>query len=222
MNIYSGGNVSLVARGFPMRKFLCFGVALAFLSAVLPGCTGMDQTVRDNPKTAIGAGTGVLGGAVVGGLIGGKRGALIGGLLGGLTGGAIGHYLDQQEKDRAQTTREYRYSPAQGTQLKIETVRANPAALSPGETVNINLTYAVLTPTADTQILVRETREILLNDSSVGKTSIEVSREGGTWKSTVPITLPANAAPGNYRVIASIESRDAGTDREETSFQVSQ
>lgn len=205
-----------------MRKFLCLGVALAFLSAVLPGCAGMDQAVRDHEKTAIGAGAGVLGGAVVGGLIGGKRGALIGGLLGGLAGGAIGHYLDQQEKDRAQTSREYGYSPSQGNRLKIEAVRANPAALSPGETVNINLTYAVLTPTPDTQILVKETREIFLNGSSVGKTSIDVSREGGTWKSTVPITLPANAATGNYRVIASIESRSAGTDSQETSFQVHQ
>jgi len=205
-----------------MRRLLCLGVALAFLSAVLPGCAGVDQTARDNPKTTIGAGAGVLGGAVVGGLIGGKRGALIGGLLGGLAGGAVGHYLDQQEKDRLQTTQEYRYSPAQGAQIKIETVRANPVALSPGETVNINLTYAVLTPTADTQILVRETREILLNGNSVGQTSIDVSREGGTWKSTVPITLPANAAPGKYRVIASIASQAAGTDRQETSFQVRQ
>ncbi len=205
-----------------MRKLLCLGVALAFLSAILPGCAGVDQTARDNPKTTIGAGAGVLGGAVVGGLIGGKRGALIGGLLGGLAGGAVGHYLDQQEKDRLQTSRDYRYSPAQGAQIRIETVRVNPAALSPGETVNINLTYAVLTPTANTQVLVRETREILLNGNSVGKTSIEVSREGGTWKSTVPITLPANAAPGKYLVIASIDSRTAGTDRRETFFQVSQ
>jgi len=203
-----------------MRKLLCLGVALAFLSAILPGCASVDQTTRDNPNTTIGAGAGVLGGAVVGGLIGGKRGALIGGLLGGLAGGAVGHYLDQQEKDRLQTSRDYRYSPAQGAQIKIETVRVNPAALSPGETVNINLTYAVLTPTADTQVLVRETREILLNGNSVGKTSIEISREGGTWKSTVPITLPANAAPGKYLVIASIDSRTAGTDRRETSFQV--
>ena len=205
-----------------MRKLLCLGVALAFLSAILPGCAGVDQTARDNPKTTIGAGAGVLGGAVVGGLIGGKRGALIGGLLGGLAGGAVGHYLDQQEKDRLQTSRDYRYSPAQGAQIRIETVRVNPAALSPGETVNINLTYAILTPTANTQVLVRETREILLNGNSVGKTSIEVSREGGTWKSTVPITLPANAAPGKYLVIASIDSRTAGTDRRETFFQVSQ
>lgn len=220
MTIYSGRNVPRVLKGVPMRKFLCLAVSLAFLSAVYPGCAGVEQTTRDRPKTTIGAGAGVLGGAVVGGLIGGKKGALIGGLLGGLAGGAFGHYLDEQEKDRAQTSKEYGYSPAQGTRLKMETVRANPATLSPGETVNIDLTYAVLTPSENEQALVKETREILLDGKSVGKTSIDISREGGTWKSTVPITLPANATPGQYRVRASIESPTAGSDHLETFFQV--
>lgn len=203
-----------------MRKFLCVAISLAFFSALLPGCAGVEQSTRERPKTTIGAGAGVLGGAVVGGLIGGKRGALIGGLLGGLAGGAIGHYLDEQEKDRTQTSREYGYSPSQGSRLRIESVQANPATLSPGETVNINMTYAVLTPSEDQQILVRETREILFNGNSVGKTSIEISREGGTWKSSVPITLPVNAGRGEYRVIASIESQNIGPDRRETVFRV--
>lgn len=202
-----------------MRKILCLGVALLFAAGVLTGCAGPARTVRENPKTTIGAGAGAVGGAVMGGIIGGRRGAVIGGLLGALTGGAIGHHLDQQEKDLAQTSREYGYSPGQGTRLKIETVRANPAALAPGETVNINVTYAVLTP-PDRQVLVRETREILVNGSSVGRTAIEISREGGTWKSTVPVTLPANAPPGNYRVIASVETKSGGKDLEETFFKV--
>lgn len=208
------------SKGAPMRKFLCLAVALAFLSALYPGCTGMEQTARDRPKTTIGAGAGVLGGAVVGGIIGGKRGALIGGLLGGLAGGAVGHYLDQQEKDRTQTSREYAYSPRQGIRLKIETLRANPESLAPGETVNINLTYAVLTPSEDQQVLVKETREILVNDTLVGQTSIEISREGGTWRSTVPVTLPATAAPGNYRVVASVETAGSKKDVVETFFRV--
>ena len=203
-----------------MRKILCLGIALSFAAGVLPGCAGTGQTVRENPRTTIGAGAGAVGGAVMGGIIGGKRGAVIGGLLGGLTGGAIGHHLDQQEKTLTQTSREYDYSPTQGTRLKIEAVRANPAALAPGETVNINVTYAVLTPSADRQVLVKETREILVNGSSVGRTSIEISREGGTWKSTVPVTLPVNAPPGNYRVIASVETGAGGKDLEETFFKV--
>lgn len=203
-----------------MRKTLCLALAAAFLAALLSGCAQTGETVRRNPNTAIGAGAGVVGGAVIGGLIGGKRGAVIGGLLGGLTGGAIGHYLDEQAKDRAQTNREYGYSPRQGTRLKIEALGTNPAALDPGETVNINLTYAVLTPTADAQVLVRETREILVNGAVVGKTSVDVTREGGTWRSTVPVTLPANAAAGTYRVIATIEAQGAAKDLEETNFRV--
>ncbi|MBI5419210.1 MAG: hypothetical protein HZA60_03885 [Deltaproteobacteria bacterium] len=203
-----------------MRKSVYAAVAFVFFSTLLYSCAQTTQAVRENPRTTIGAGTGVVGGAVVGGLIGGKRGAVLGGLLGGLTGGAIGHYLDQQEKDLAETSREYGYSPSQGTRLKIEKVRANPAVLAPGETVNINLTYAVLTPSAGRQVLVRETREILANGSTVGKTSIEIGREGGTWRSTVPVTLPANAARGNYRVIASVESTGGGKDVEETFFKV--
>lgn len=203
-----------------MRKVLCLGLALSFLAAVLSGCAESGQTVRDNRSTAIGAGAGAVGGAIVGGLIGGKRGAVVGGLLGALTGGVVGHYYDEQQKTLAETNRDYGYASHQGTRLKIEAVRVNPAALSPGETININVTYAVLVPAADQQVLVRESREILVNGAVVGKTSIDVSREGGTWKSTVPITLPANAALGTYRVIASVETKGGGKDVEETFFKV--
>jgi len=203
-----------------MRKVLCLGLALSFLAAVLSGCAESGQTVRDNRRTAIGAGAGAVGGAIVGGLIGGKRGAVVGGLLGALAGGVVGHYYDEQEKTLAETSRDYGYTAHQGTRLRIEAVRVNPAALSPGETININVTYAVLVPTADQQVLVRESREILVNGTVVGRTSIDVSREGGTWKSTVPITLPANAALGNYRVIASVETKGGGKDVEETFFKV--
>lgn len=203
-----------------MKKVFCLAAGLAFLSAVLVGCAGVNRTMRENPKTTIGAGTGALGGAVVGGIVGGRRGALLGGLLGALTGGAVGHYLDEQEKSLAQTSREYGYSPRQGIRLKIEAVRTNPTVLGPGETVNVNLTYAVLAPSADRQVLVRETREILMNGAVVGHTAIDISRDGGTWRSTVPITLPATAAPGRYRVFASVETAGGVKDIEETSFRV--
>jgi hypothetical protein len=203
-----------------MRKSLCAAVAIAFASTLLYGCARSTQAIREHPGATVGAGTGVVGGAVVGGLIGGKRGAVIGGLLGGLAGGAIGHYVDQKEKTLAETSRAYGYAPAQGIRLKIEVLQSSPAVLAPGDTVDINLTYAVLTPTADRQIVVRETREILVNGTSVGKTEIAIEREGGTWKSIVPILLPADAPAGKYRVIASIESSGGGKDIEETSFRV--
>jgi hypothetical protein len=203
-----------------MRKISCAAIAAVFLATVLHGCAGTTQAVRENPRTAIGTGTGAVGGAVVGGIIGGKRGAVVGGLLGALAGGAIGQHLDRQEKSLSQTSRDYGYSPRQGIRLKIESVRTNPAVLAPGETVNINLTYAVLAPSEEEQVLVRETREILVNGTSVGRTSIDIAREGGTWKSIVPITLPADAPSGKFRVVASVEGTGGGKDIAETSFKV--
>src|SRR3989337_2399859 len=124
----------------PMRTFVSLAAIAALFLSILSGCAAQKPALREHRGTAIGAGTGVVGGAVVGGLLGGKRGAVIGGLLGGLAGGGIGHYMDQKEKSLAQASREYGYSPAQGTRLKIEAVQSNPAVLGPGDTVNINLT----------------------------------------------------------------------------------
>ncbi len=206
-----------------MKKSLCAALAAILLAVALPGCVPPPGPgPRSAPNTVIGATTGVVGGAVIGGIVGGRRGAVIGGLLGGLTGGAIGHYYDQQESDYSRTAREYAYSPAEGIRLKIESVRSNPAVLAPGETVNINVVYAVLPPSPDRLVPIRETREILMDGASVGKTSIEVERPGGTWRSSVPVTLPPNAAPGNYRVIASVECAGGGKDIDESFFNVRQ
>jgi len=51
-----------------MRKILCLALALSLAGATLSGCAQTGETVRRNPNTAIGAGAGVVGGAVIGGL----------------------------------------------------------------------------------------------------------------------------------------------------------
>jgi hypothetical protein len=67
---------------------------------------------------------------------------------------------------------------------------------------------------------VRESREILFNGRRVGEASVDIEREGGTWRSVVPITLPENARPGKYRVVASVMSLVGGKDIEEITFRV--
>jgi len=204
-----------------MRKIVSFGVIAALFMSILSGCAAQNGGMREHQGAAIGAGTGAVGGAVVGGLLGGRRGAVAGGLLGALAGGLVGNYHDQREKDLAETRRDYtEYDAAKGTRLKIERVRTNPAAAVPGDTVEIQLTYAVLTPREDVMVPVRERREILFNGIKVGEASVDIEREGGTWRSVVPITLPGNARPGNYRVVASVESRGGGKDIEEITFRV--
>jgi hypothetical protein len=204
-----------------MRKIVSLAAIAALVAPILSGCAAQNGGIREHQGAAIGAGTGAVGGAVVGGLLGGRRGAVAGGLLGALAGGLVGNYHDQQEKSLADTRRAHaEYTPAKGTRLKIEKVRTIPASAAPGEMVEIQLTYAVLTPREDIMVPVREIREILFNGIKVGEASVDIEREGGTWRSVVPITLPGNARPGNYRVVASVESRGGGKDIEEITFRV--
>jgi hypothetical protein len=204
-----------------MRKIVSLAAIAALFVSILSGCAAQNSGMREHKGAAVGTGAGAVGGAVVGGLLGGKRGAVAGGLLGALAGGLVGNYHDQREKSLAETRRDYAgYDAAKGTRLKIERVRATPPTAAPGETVEIQLTYAVLTPREDVTVPVRESREILFNGSRVGEASVDIEREGGTWRSVVPITLPENARPGNYRVVASVVSRGGGKDIEEITFRV--
>ena len=204
-----------------MSRLVSIVLIAALVASTLAGCASQEPAMREHRGAAVGAGAGAVGGAVVGGLIGGKRGAVVGGLLGALAGGLVGNYHDQREKSLAETRRGYAdYSAAKGTRLKIERLRTNPQSTAPGGTVEIQLTYAVLTPREDVMVPVRESREILFEGSKVGEASVDIEREGGTWRSIVSITLPANARPGNYRVVASVESRGGGKDIEEITFRV--
>ena len=204
-----------------MRKMVSLAAIAALSVSILSGCASQNGAMREHRGAAIGAGTGAVGGAVVGGLLGGKRGAVVGGLLGALAGGLVGNYHDQQEKSLAETRRDYaEYTPAKGTRLKIERVKASPVSAAPGDTIEIQLTYAVLTPREDVTVPVRESREILFNGVKVGEAAVDIEREGGTWRSVVPIILPGNARPGHYRVVASVESRGGGKDIEEITFRV--
>jgi hypothetical protein len=204
-----------------MRKFVSLAAIAALFVPNLSGCAAQNGGMREHRGAAIGAGTGAVGGAVVGGLLGGRRGAVAGGLLGALAGGLVGNYHDQREKDLAETRHAYAdYNAAKGTRLKIERVRTKPSTAAPGDTVEIQLVYAVLTPREDVMVPVRESRVILFNDDKVGEAFVDIEREGGTWRSVVPITLPGNARPGNYRIVASVMSRGGGKDIEEITFRV--
>jgi len=93
-------------------------VALLLLVALV-AATGC-ETIRENPKTSIGAGGGAAAGGLAGGLIGhNTTGVVVGGLIGGLAGGAIGYYLDRQDRTRAQAVSQTAYDPSQGTVVPL-------------------------------------------------------------------------------------------------------
>ena len=194
-------------------------VLLAWLLVGLSGCETLERTIKGNPQTAIGAGAGGAAGALIGGLAGSTKGAIIGGLSGVLVGGVIGAFLDRQERTREATVANVAYSDDQGNLVRIEGVDINPAMVRPGETVNVNVQYAVITPRGTAPVLVREIRQIYHQGELVGNPVIEIERPDGTYWSTLPVTLPATAEPGRYDVVVGIEM-DGTLDRWQTRLTV--
>lgn len=190
------------------------GAGRATVAALLVGALGTTlvaagcETIREHEKTAIGAGAGAAAGGLAGGLIGrDTSGVVVGGLLGALAGGAIGYYLERQDQTRAQAAEQVAYRPEQGTVVRVERVGVRPDPVAAGQTVNIEATYTVLTPTEQT-VTVRETREVRHDGRLVANPTTEFTRRNGTFTSALPITLPADAPRGTYEVLTSVAAGD--------------
>lgn len=203
-----------------LRQGVALLLCLFLVAGGTLGCAAIEEQVKAHPETALGAGIGTAAGMLTGGLIfGNAAGTLVGGLLGGLTGGVIGNVIEARSYDRAATSQRYNYSQAQGTILRIEAVEAHPAQIRPGDTINLNVRFAVLAPNVQQTVQVSERRQIFFNGSAVGDSTLQVQRMGGTWTSSQPFTLPANAASGSYQVVMTVKA--AGVDAtQQTAFTV--
>lgn len=207
-----------------MRKTLRQTVALV-LSVVLlagstSGCASLEQSVRENPGTVVGAAAGAAGGLLLGGLIfQGTTGALAGGLIGALAGGIIGNAMEAKKRDYPASAKAHDYTPAQPTSVRIEKVKAQPSTVKPGETVHLIVEYALLTQDPNREVSVTERREISAKGRLVGNPVLTVKRKAGTWASTVPLKLPANAEAGSYRVAVAVQA-EGGLDSTTMNFTV--
>ncbi|NJD67989.1 MAG: hypothetical protein C3F12_10635 [Candidatus Methylomirabilota bacterium] len=203
-----------------LRQGVALLLCLLLIVGSTFGCAAIEEQVKAHPETALGAGIGTAAGMLTGGLIfGNAAGTLVGGLIGGLTGGIIGNVIEARSYDRTTTSQRYNYKPTQGTILRIEAVEVHPAQIRPGDTINLNMRFAVLAPNAQQAVQVSERRQILLNSSTVGDSTLQVQRMGGTWTSSQPLTLPANAASGSYRVIMTVKA-DGVEATQQTTFTV--
>lgn len=201
-----------------MRKSLSAAIAIPVVTIfLLTSCVTIPE---EHKGAATGAGIGALGGAAAGAIFGGNtRSTVIGGLLGALVGGAIGHYGFDQKKTRDQTQQTYNYQPAYGNVLTLEQASASPLTARPGDTVELTMTYAILTPNPNTASNITETRTITHNGQLVGRPEVRTSRTDGTYTSTIPLLLPADAPRGTYNVTSTVES-DTGKDTKEFTFSV--
>jgi hypothetical protein len=201
-------------RRLAKKKWISILLIAGFVS-LLAGC----QYAQEHPAEAVGAGVGAAGGTALGLLLGGGRGAIAGGLLGAIAGGVVGHYVHKQDKTRQQTAESYNYQPSQGTLVSIERDSVVPGVVRPGETVDLETTYALLTPTPDQEVSVTEERKIMHNGQLVGNPSTTITRAGGTYTTRLPLQLPSTAERGEYRVVTKIVTANA-SDTRETTFRV--
>lgn len=211
-------NQEFVRREDMRRRWLIAFVMIAFVS--LTGCETLPTVSDEHKGAATGAGIGAATGAVLGAVVGkDAKGAVIGGLVGALVGGVIGHYYYDQRRSENDTAKKYGYDASQGTLLKIEDAAATPRIAEPGGTVELKMTYAFLSDQKDVQHEVVEKREIRLGGELVGNPEVTMQRSGGTFTSSVPLTLPETAKKGLYIVTFKVKSGKV-SDEMQTSFTV--
>jgi hypothetical protein len=178
------------------------------------------RAVSGEPGGDHGGGAGVAPGGAVGEVIGAQSGhtgagIVIGSLLGALAGAGIGHYAYNQKRTEAAAKEQYAYdyNQSKANLVRIDEVFASPGTVRLGGTVDLSTTYTVLGPQGATMEVI-ETREIRHGGELVGKPQVAVQRQGGTYTSRVPLTLPGIGRRGIYNVYATIQSGGSSDSRE--------
>lgn len=201
-----------------MTKRIISLLTLIIFTMSFAGCASMEENKGATTGAVIGAGTGAVAGALLGHKGAKTETAIIGGLAGALVGGLIGHYAYDVKRNRQETAQQYNYQSSTRTMIRIEETSVTPTYIMPGDEIFLKATYAVLAPSYDSDITINETREIRYRDELVGKPENTVVRKGGTYSSSVPLTLPRNARRGAYTLITTVQAGAERDTRESTFF----
>lgn len=205
------------------RKILALAMVV-MLAVSLAGC--VDESGYYSPGRS--AGAGALGGAATGAALGAIIGAATGspatgawiGAAAGSVVGAVGGYLYAEHKNneiRSQqaAAQAYNYDPSQGSYVvAIDRADVSPSMVSPGQQVNLNLNYTILTPSND-MVSVNLVREVRFNGQLVGQPyQTAVNNTNGSYTDMVAYSLPNNAAPGTYTVTSRVMSNYGNAQRD--------
>ncbi len=190
------------------RKILALAMVLLF-SVSLMSCATGGGYYDPARSTAAGAAGGALAGAAIGSIIGAATGspatgawvgAATGAIVGGVGGALYARHMNQQTRNREMAAQQYNYSPDRGAVVDVNEARAMPGTVHPGQTVEIAMTYTILTP-SDTPTQVTLQREIRQDGRMVGTPhSTQATNQNGTYEDRVSFTVPRDAGPGPYSV----------------------
>jgi hypothetical protein len=121
--------------------------------------------------------------------------------------------MNQQMYNRAMAAQQYNYTSDRGSVVDVNDARAMPATVRPGQTVDMSMTYTILTP-KDTPTQVTLYREVRRGGQTVGQPySTQATNRNGTFQDRVAFTVPRNAAPGSYTVSNRVMSSYGSAER---------
>ena len=137
--------------------------SLLIIFSLLYSCQSSKSTIKDNKKTMIGAGSGVVIGGALGALLGKKSGnpggaVIIGAALGGVAGGAIGRYMDNQTNELRRDMKDAKVErEGEGIKITFNTgilFDINSDKLSTASEENLNSFAKTLAKYSDTNVLI--------------------------------------------------------------------
>lgn len=203
------------------RKILALAMAL-LLSVSLMSCATPSGTYDPARSTVAGAAGGAVAGAAIGSIIGAATGsaatgawvgAATGAIAGGVGGALYARHMNQQMRNREMAAQQYGYTPARGAVVDVNDARVMPTTVRPGQTVDVSMTYTVLTPD-DTPTQVALQREIRQDGRPVGQPfSVQAMNRNGTFEDRVAFTVPRDAGPGLYTVTNRVLSNYGSAER---------
>ena len=194
-------------------------LATAVCAVLITGCAapgGGSNTVGNTT-----AGTAAVG-ALIGGLAGGWQGAAIGALSGAAVGWAAGKVIESKElaaRSQTQDQQLYGYTaPTDSVFVNINSATSTPQTVTPNSTVDVVTDYSLSLPANAPQAQVSVTG-VLLKDGVqlMDFKNQPATKSAGGYTIKLPVSIPANAAPGTY-VIRHTVSAGTTYDTAESTF----
>ena len=203
---------------------LCIGLTLA---SSLHGCESITHMARSNEgKALICGGGGLLTGAAVGFgcnyLTGNKAGCTVLGVSAAVVDGYFCWWKLSEKivEDYEQTVETLNYDPSQGYVVNILDFSAEPKIVRPGESVNIRVKYALMSPNPTDEI--KYERNITQPGENKPRTQI-VTQQPGIWgtEGDYSFTIDPTVPEGKVEMTLEIKLSDYGKqDRRTLCFNV--
>lgn len=129
-------------------------------------------------------------------------------------------YKNTEVKDYEATKAETKYKPKKGSILKVSSLSATPAKVSPGDKTTIKAVYSVMTPDPQQDVAVTETWEFRSGNKNPQVISKDITVKPGTRQAESKIPVPKDAVAGAYGIMFSAKTPDNASDKKSTTLTI--